>query len=170
MKRFIVYSVLALCLNSCENTTNWSTIEYLEGEWTGIEITNYIKVDAYPGALTPHSIEHLTNTIDSASKTSTIDSMGIKIDQSTFILRNENKIVLTGTDATIDWTFDQSHLTGALQPIFDSLRGLFSGSQEFEILTISRKECVLYFDTLVPVYFGGNTVNVELRHTEYWQK
>lgn len=170
MKKLFAYAILLLFLNSCENTSNWSTFDFLEGEWTGIEITNYIKVDAYPGALTPHSIEHLTNTIDTNSKTSTIDSLGIQIDQSSFTLRNENTIVLTGTDATIDWTFDQSHLTGALQPIFDSLRGLFSGSQEFEILSISKKECVLYFDTLVPVYFGGSTVNVELRHTEYWQK
>ena len=170
MKKLFAFGFLIVFLNSCENTSNWSTLDFLEGEWTGIEITNYIKVEAYPGALNPHSIEHLTNTIDTSTKTSTIDSLGTQIDKSSFTLKNENTIVLTGTDATIDWTFDQSHLTGALQPIFDSLRGLFSGSQEFEILSISKRECILYFDTLVPVYFGGSEVNVELRHTEYWQK
>ncbi|MDB9998227.1 hypothetical protein OAD89_01010, partial [bacterium] len=117
----------------------------------------------------PHSIAHLTNTIDSLHKTSTIDSLGTTIDESLFNLVNENTIVFTGTDATIDWAFDQSPLPASLQPIFDSLRVLFSGKQQFDIQVINKRECVLYFDTIVPVYYAGDSISVELRHTQYWK-
>ena len=72
--------LLSIVLTSCQNTANWSTIDFLHGEWEGTEITNYIKIAGFPGALTPHSIAHLTNTIDSLHKTSTIDSLGTTID------------------------------------------------------------------------------------------
>jgi len=161
--------LLSIVLTSCQNTANWSTIDFLHGEWEGAEITNYIKIAGFPGALTPHSIAHLTNTIDSVHKSSTIDSLGTTIDQSTFNLVNENTIVFTGTDATIDWAFDQSPLPASLQPIFDSLRVLFSGKQQFDIQVINKRECVLYFDTVVPVYYAGDSMSVELRHTQYWK-
>ena len=157
-------------LFSCDRTANWTTIDYLSGTWEGQEITNYIKIQSYPGALTPHTTGHLLNRIDTANKTSTIDSAGIIIDESNFVLRDETHLSFSGTDQTIDWAFDTDPLPEGLEPIFDSLRVLFSGEQTFDIQLLNRKDCVLYFDTVVPVYYAGTLVNVELRHTQYWKK
>ena len=167
-KLFLLTSLVTLF--SCDRTANWTTIDYLSGTWEGQEITNFIKIESYPGALTPHSTSYLLNDIDTANKTSTIDSAGVVIDDNSFELLTEDKLSITGSDQTIDWSFDTGAIPPGLEPIFDSLRVLFSGSQTFDIQLLNRKECVLYFDTIVPVYYAGTLVNVELRHTQYWQK
>ena len=169
-KNFLVLILIAGGLMSCDRTENWTAIDFLSGTWEGQEITNYIKIQSYPGALTPHSTAHLLNQIDTANETSTIDSAGTVIDENTFVLLSEDKISITGTDKTIDWSFDTESIPPGLEPIFDSLRVLFSGEQTFDIQLLNRKECVLYFDTIVPVYYAGSLVNVELRHTQYWKK
>jgi hypothetical protein len=110
------------------------------------------------------------NSIDTTNNTSTIDSAGVVIDESNFLLLNETQMTFSGTDQTINWAFDTEPLPAGLEPIFDSLRVLFSGEQTFDIQLLNKKECVLYFDTVVPVYYAGSLVNVELRHTQYWQK
>ena len=155
---------------SCDRSANWTTIDFLSGTWEGQEITNYIKIQSYPGALTPHSTTHLLNSIDTANTKSSIDSAGIVIDENIFVLLSEDKISITGTDKTIDWSFDTGAIPAGLEPIFDSLRILFSGEQTFDIQLLNKTECILYFDTVVPVYYAGSLVNVELRHTQYWQK
>lgn len=170
MKKQLFLFFTLVSLFSCERTANWTTIDYLNGSWEGQEITNFIKIQSYPGALTPHSTTHLQNTIDTTNNTSTIDSSGVRIDENNFMLLDESHLSFTGTDQTINWAFDTEPLPAGLEPIFDSLRVLFSGSQTFDIQLLNRKECVLYFDTVVPVFYGGTVVNVELRHTQYWQK
>ena len=170
LRKIFILIITASGLMSCDRTANWTAIDFLSGTWEGQEITNYIKIQSYPGALTPHSTAHLFNQIDTAKETSTIDSAGTVIDENTFVLLSENKISITGTDKTIDWSFDTQSIPTGLEPIFDSLRVLFSGEQTFDIQLLNRKECILYFDTIVPVYYAGSLVNVELRHTQYWQK
>jgi hypothetical protein len=170
LRKIFILIFTASSLMSCDRTANWTTIDFLSGTWEGQEITNYIKIQSYPGALTPHSTAHLLNQIDTANTTSSIDSAGIVIDENIFVLLGEDKISITGTDKTIDWSFDTESIPPGLEPIFDSLRILFSGEQTFDIQLLNRKECVLYFDTVVPVYYAGSLVNVELRHTQYWKK
>ena len=169
-KNFLVLILIAGGLMGCDRTENWTAIDFLGGTWEGQEITNYIKIQSYPGALTPHSTDHLLNQIDTVNRTSTIDSAGVVIDKSVFVLLDETHLSLSGTDQTINWAFDTDPLPAGLEPIFDSLRVLFSGEQTFDIQLLNKKECILYFDTIVPVYYAGNVVNVELRHTQYWQK
>jgi len=170
LRKIFILIITASGLMSCDRTANWTAIDFLSGTWEGQEITNYIKIQSYPGALTPHSTAHLLNSIDTTNNTSTIDSAGVIIDESNFLLLNETQITFGGTDQTINWAFDTEPLPAGLEPIFDSLRVLFSGEQTFDIQLLNRKECVLYFDTVVPVYYAGSLVNVELRHTQYWQK
>ena len=169
-KNFLILLFAVGSLMSCDRTANWTAIDFLSGTWEGQEITNYIKIQSYPGALTPHSTGHLFNRIDTVNKTSTIDSAGVVIDESIFVLHDESHLTFSGTDQTIDWAFDTDPLPAGLEPIFDSLRILFSGEQTFVIQLLNKKECVLYFDTVVPVYYAGTVVNVELRHTQYWIK
>jgi len=64
MKQFFILIIAAGGLMSCDRTENWTTIDFLSGTWEGQEITNYIKIQSYPGALTPHSTAHLLNSID----------------------------------------------------------------------------------------------------------
>jgi hypothetical protein len=42
--------------------------------------------------------------------------------------------------------------------------------QNFKILSITEDELVLYFDEVIPVSIQGFTADMELRHTQYWQK
>lgn len=149
---------------------NYGLTDYVDWSTDVQKITNYIKIQSYPGALTPHTTGHLLNRIDTANKTSTIDSAGIIIDESNFVLRDEKHLSFSGTDQTIDWAFDTDPLPVGLEPIFDSHRGLVSGEQTFDIQLLNRKDYVLYFDTVVPVYYAGTIVNVELRHTQHWKK
>lgn len=40
----------------------------------------------------------------------------------------------------------------------------------FKILRLTEGEFTLYFDEVIPISYAGFTADMELRHTEYWQK
>ncbi|MDA7549273.1 hypothetical protein N8750_00860, partial [bacterium] len=77
LRKIFILIITASGLMSCDRTANWTAIDFLSGTWEGQEITNYIKIQSYPGALTPHSTDHLLNQIDTVNRTSTIDSAGV---------------------------------------------------------------------------------------------
>ncbi|MDB2627886.1 hypothetical protein N9Y13_05330 [Schleiferiaceae bacterium] len=64
------------------------------------------------------------NQIDTVNRTSTIDSAGVVIDKSVFVLLDETHLSLSGTDQTINWAFDTDPLPAGLEPIFDSSSAL----------------------------------------------
>ena len=35
---------------------------------------------------------------------------------------------------------------------------------------LTEDEAIFYFDTIIPIQFGTFNANMELRHTQYWQK
>ena len=75
-----------------------------------------------------------------------------------------------GADNAIDWSFDRQLINDFGQPVLDQLEASFNGNQKFKILSISETELVLYFDEVIPVSIQGFTADMELRHTQYWQK
>jgi len=56
------------------------------------------------------------------------------------------------------------------KPVLDQLEASFNGNQKFKILRLTEDELVLYFDEVIPVSIGTFTADMELRHTEFWQK
>ena len=70
----------------------------------------------------------------------------------------------------IDWSFDRKLINAFGQPILQQLEASFNGNQKFRILKLTEDELVLYFDEVIPVSYMGFTADMELRHTEYWEK
>jgi len=54
--------------------------------------------------------------------------------------------------------------------VLQQLEANWNGNQKFKILRITEDELWLYFDDVIPVTIAGFTADMELRHTQYWQR
>ena len=169
MKKFLFLSLLALM--ACKKPENVQRMEeLLHGDWHGVEITNHLIAQGLWDTLHPHSTTDLIATFDTLNGTFVVDSLGRTADSASLIIDSDSVITVIGAVNAIDWSFDRQLINDFGQPVLEQLEAQFTGNQKFKILTITEDELVLYFDEVIPVSIGGFTADMELRHTEYWQK
>ena len=171
MKRLLLLSVLAFALANCDTTPrDASTLEKLHGNWYGVEITNYLINQGVWDTLHPHPTTMMTLTLDTGNSTVVIDSAGTVLDTAQLTINNDSSITINSNASNLGWAFDASLINAVGQPVLDSLSQLFTGEQTFKVLELTKDEAIFYFDTVIPIQVGSFSANMELRHTEYWQK
>ena len=171
MKRLLLISALAFSLSNCDTTPrDSSTLEKLHGNWYGVEITNYLINQGVWDTLHPHSTTMMTLTLDTGNSTVVIDSAGTVLDTAQLTINNDSSITINSNASNLGWAFDASLINAVGQPVLDSLSQLFTGEQTFKVLELTKDEAIFYFDTVIPIQVGSFSANMELRHTEYWQK
>jgi len=172
MKRCIFFSALAaLALISCKKPENVRRMEeLLHGDWHGVEVSNHLIAQGLWDTLHPHSIRDLISTFDTLNGTFVVDSLGQTLDSASVIIESDSVVTILGAVNAIDWSFDRKLINAFGQPILQQLEASFNGNQKFRILKLTEDELVLYFDEVIPVSYMGFTADMELRHTEYWEK
>ena len=169
MKKLLLFTSLVLL--SCTKPANVQRMEeLLHGDWYGLEITNHLIAQGLWDTLHPHSTTDLIATIDTLNNTFVVDSLGRTADSANLVIDGDSVITVIGADNAIDWSFDRQLINDFGQPVLDQLEGSFNGNQKFKILRLTQDELVLYFDEVIPVSIQGFTADMELRHTQYWQK
>jgi hypothetical protein len=169
MKKLLLFASLVLL--SCTKPANVQRMEeLLHGDWHGVEITNHLIAQGLWDTLHPHSITDLIATFDTLNNTFVVDSLGRTADSANLVIDGDSVITVIGADNAIDWSFDRQLINGFGQPVLDQLEASFNGNQNFKILRLTQDELVLYFDEVIPVSIQGFTADMELRHTQYWQK
>jgi hypothetical protein len=169
MKKLLLFTSLVLL--SCTKPANVQRMEeLLHGDWYGLEITNHLIAQGLWDTLHPHSTTDLIATFDTLNNTFVVDSLGRTADSATLVIDSDSVITVIGADNAIDWSFDRQLINDFGQPVLDQLEGSFNGNQKFKILRLTQDELVLYFDEVIPVSIQGFTADMELRHTQYWQK
>jgi len=169
MKKLLLFTSLVLL--SCTKPANVQRMEeLLHGDWYGLEITNHLIAQGLWDTLHPHSTTDLIATFDTLNNTFVVDSLGRTADSATLVLDSDSVITVIGADNAIDWSFDRQLINDFGQPVLDQLEASFNGNQKFKILRLTQDELVLYFDEVIPVSIQGFTADMELRHTQYWQK
>jgi|TARA_B110000259_G_scaffold116046_1_gene132119 hypothetical protein len=169
MKKLLLFTSLVLL--SCTKPANVQRMEeLLHGDWYGLEITNHLIAQGLWDTLHPHSTTDLIATFDTLNNTFVVDSLGRTADSATLVIDSDSVITVIGADNAIDWSFDRQLINDFGQPVLDQLEASFNGNQKFKILRLTQDELVLYFDEVIPVSIQGFTADMELRHTQYWQK
>jgi len=169
MKKLLFLSLLALM--ACQKPEYVLRMEeLLHGDWYGVEITNHLIAQGQWDTLHPHSTKDLIATFDTLNNTFVVDSLGRTADSATLVIDGDSVITVIGAVNAIDWSFDRQLINDFGQPVLDQLEASFNGNQKFKILLLTEDELVLYFDEVIPVSIGTFTADMELRHTEYWQK
>jgi len=169
MKKLLLFASLVLL--SCTKPANVQRMEeLLHGDWHGVEITNHLIAQGLWDTLHPHSITDLIATFDTLNNTFVVDSLGRTADSANLVIDGDSVITVIGADNAIDWSFDRQLINDFGQPVLDQLEASFNGNQNFKILRLTQDELVLYFDEVIPVSIQGFTADMELRHTQYWQK
>jgi hypothetical protein len=169
MKKLLLLS--ALVFLSCTKPENVQRMEVLlHGDWYGVEITNHLIAQGLWDTLHPHTTADLIATFDTLNNTFVVDSLGRTADSASLVIDSDSVITVVGADNAIDWSFDRQLINDFGQPVLDQLEASFNGNQKFKILSITEDEVVLYFDEVIPVSIGTFTADMELRHTEFWQK
>ena len=112
----------------------------------------------------------MTLSLDTLSSTAIVDSVGTILDTASLVVNNDSSITVTSNTSNLSWAFDADLINAFGQPVLDSLRILFTGEQRFQVHMLTEDEAIFYFDTIIPIQFGTFSANMELRHTEYWQK
>jgi hypothetical protein len=169
MKKLLLFTSLVLL--SCTKPANVQRMEeLLHGDWYGLEITNHLIAQGLWDTLHPHSTTDLIATFDTLNYTFVVDSLGRTADSANLVIDGDSVITVIGADNAIDWSFDRQLINDFGQPVLDQLEGSFNGNQKFKILRLTQDELVLYFDEVIPVSIQGFTADMELRHTQYWQK
>lgn len=169
MKKLLLLSALALL--ACQKPQNVQRMEeLLHGDWYGVEVTNHLIAQGLWDTLHPHSITDVIATFDTLNGTFVVDSAGTMADSASLVIDSDSVITVLGATNAIDWSFDRQLINNFGQPILQQLEAQFTGNQKFKILRITEDELILYFDEVVPVSFQGFTADMELRHTEYWQR
>jgi len=169
MKKLLLFTSLVLL--SCTKPANVQRMEeLLHGDWYGLEITNHLIAQGLWDTLHPHSTTDLIATFDTLNNTFVVDSLGRTADSANLVIDGDSVITVIGADNAIDWSFDRQLINDFGQPVLDQLEGSFNGNQKFKILRLTQDELVLYFDEVIPVSIQGFTADMELRHTQYWQK
>ena len=169
MKKLLFLSLLALM--ACKKPENVQRMEeLLHGDWHGVEITNHLIAQGLWDTLHPHSITDLIATFDTLNGTFVVDSLGRTADSASLIIDSDSVITVIGAENAIDWSFDRQLINDFGQPVLEQLEAQFTGNQKFKILRLTQDELILYFDEVIPVSIAGFTADMELRHTQYWQK
>ena len=169
MKKLLLFTSLVLL--SCTKPANVQRMEeLLHGDWYGLEITNHLIAQGLWDTLHPHSTPNLIATFDTLNNTFVVDSLGRTADSANLVIDGDSVITVIGADNAIDWSFDRQLINDFGQPVLDQLEASFNGNQNFKILRLTQDELVLYFDEVIPVSIQGFTADMELRHTQYWQK
>ena len=169
MKKLLLLSALALL--ACQKPQNVQRMEeLLHGDWYGVEVTNHLIAQGLWDTLHPHSITDVIATFDTLNGTFVVDSAGTMADSASLVIDSDSVITVLGATNAIDWSFDRQLINNFGQPVLQQLEAQFTGNQKFKILRITEDELILYFDEVVPVSFQGFTADMELRHTEYWQR
>lgn len=171
MKKLVLLILPFLALISCRKPENVQRMEeLLHGDWHGVEITNHLIAQGLWDTLHPHSITDVIASFDTLNGTFIVDSAGTIVDSASLVIDSDSVINVLGAVNAIDWSFDRTLINGFGQPVLQQLEAQFTGNQKFKILRITDDELILYFDEVVPVSIQGFTADMELRHTEYWQK
>lgn len=169
MKKLLFFTSLVLL--SCERPAEVQRMEeLLHGDWHGVEITNHLIAQGLWDTLHPHLTRDLIATFDTLHGTFVVDSLGETVDSAALIIDSDSVLTVVGADNAIDWSFDRSLINAFGQPVLEQLEANFNGNQKFKILSISEDELILYFDEVIPISFQNFTADMELRHTQYWQK
>lgn len=169
MKKLLLFASLVLL--SCTKPANVQRMEeLLHGDWHGVEITNHLIAQGLWDTVHPHSTTDLIATFDTLNNTFVVDSLGRMADSANLVIDGDSVITVIGADNAIDWSFDRQLINDFGQPVLDQLEASFNGNQNFKILRLTQDELVLYFDEVIPVSIQGFTADMELRHTQYWQK
>ena len=171
MKRILLSLLAGATLLSCDTTTpEPRTLEKLHGDWYGVEITNHLIAQGLWDTLHPHSITDLIGTFDTLIGTFVVDSLGETLDSADLVIDSDSVITVNGAVNAIDWSFDRQLINDFGQPVLQQLEANWNGNQKFKILRITEDELWLYFDDVIPVTIAGFTADMELRHTQYWQR
>ena len=169
MKKLLLLSSLVLL--SCAKPENVERMEVLlHGDWYGVEVTNHLIAQGLWDTVHPRSTTDLIASFDTLNNTFVVDSLGETMDSANLVIDSDSVITVIGATNAIDWSFDRQLINDFGQPVLDQLEASFNGNQKFKILSISETELVLYFDEVIPVSIQGFTADMELRHTQYWQK
>ena len=169
MKKLLFFSLVLLL--GCQKPDNVQRMEVLlHGDWHGVEITNHLIAQGLWDTVHPHSTTDLIGTFDTLNNTFVVDSLGRTADSASLVIDSDSVITVVGADDAIDWSFDRQLINDFGQPVLEQLEASFNGNQKFKIRSISEDELVLYFDEVIPVSIQGFTADMELRHTQYWQK
>jgi hypothetical protein len=170
-KRFLAFAAFAALL-SCDTGTAPppGTYAKLHGTWYGVEITNHLIAQGQWDTLHPHSTTYMTLSLDTLNGTVLVDSAGTVLDTASLVVNSDSTITVTGNRSNLGWAFDADLINNLGQPVLDSLRILFTGEQKFHVMLPTEDEAIFFFDTVVPVQYGNFSANMELRHTEYWQR
>jgi len=170
MKKFILLLPI-LALLSCRKPQNVQRMEeLLHGDWYGVEITNHLIAQGLWDTLHPHGTIDLISTFDTLNGTFIVDSLGKTLDSASLTINSDSVITVLGADNAVDWSFDRKMIVDIGLPILADLEAQFTGNQKFKILNITEDELILYFDEVVPITYQGFTADIEMRHTQYWQK
>ena len=171
MKRTIVLITIALTGCSKQEPENVQRMEeLLHGDWYGVEITNHLIAQGLWDTLHPHITTDLIGTFDTLNGTFVVDSLGETLDSADLVIDSDSVITVNGAVNAIDWSFDRQLINDFGQPVLQQLEANWNGNQKFKILRITEDELWLYFDDVIPVTIAGFTADMELRHTQYWQK
>jgi hypothetical protein len=170
MKRLFFISLLALISCKKRQQPAEPMEVLLHGDWYGVEITNHLIAQGLWDTLHPHTTTDLIGTFDTLNNTFIVDSLGKILDSASLVIDNDSVLTVIGADNAIDWSFDRKLINNFGQPVLEQLESNFNGNQKFKILKITDNELILYFDEVIPVSFQGFTADMELRHTQYWQK
>lgn len=170
MKKLLFLSLIFVAV-SCKKPPHVERMEVLlHGDWHGVEITNHLIAQGLWDTLHPHLTTDMIATFDTLNMTFVVDSAGSIVDSAALTIDSDSVITVVGADNAIDWSFDRKLINNFGQPVLEQLEAGFNGNQKFKILSISEDELILYFDEVIPVTFQGFTADMELRHTQYWQK
>lgn len=166
-----LFSALIL-LTACDptNPAPPGTLEKLHGTWYGVEISNHLIAQGQWDTLHYHNTTMMTLQLDTADGTVIIDSAGITLDTAQVIVNNDSTLTFISDKSNLSWAFDASLINTFGQPILDSLKQYFNGTQTFHVLNLTETEAVFYMDTVIPIQYMGFQANMELKHTQYWQK
>lgn len=171
MKKLLLLLLPILTLLSCRKPENVQRMEeLLHGDWYGVEITNHLIAQGLWDTLHPHETRDIIATFDTLNGTFVVDSAGTIVDSASLVIDGDSVITVLGADNAVDWSFDRQLINGFGQPVLQQLEAQFTGNQKFKILRITEDELILYFDEVVPVSFQGFTADMELRHTQYWER
>ena len=127
MKKLLFATALTLGLFSCDtNTPEPGTLEKLQGDWYGVEITNHLIAQGLWDTIHPQSTTMMTLGIDTLTSTAIVDSAGTTLDTAALVVNNDS-VTVTGNTSNLGWAFDADLISAFGQPVLDSLRVLFNG-------------------------------------------
>ena len=141
MKKLLFALAITASLASCDtNTAEPGTLEKLQGDWYGVEITNHLIAQGLWDTIHPQSITMMTLGIDTLTSTAIVDSAGITLDTAALVVNNDSSITVTGNTSNLGWAFDADLISAFGQPVLDSLRVLFTGEQRFHVHMLTEDE------------------------------